>query len=130
MRFVIVVYLVAVGFLGPFCPKGSEAQMTGNLFPASEFVWGTYSNAYTVCYSNTVNRHLFSLVPVSQIFSFTPTAAQLTVRYIRVWTDNYHPFYATVTTGGVGTANPTVTTVQVSSIHAGKLYANIQILCG
>ncbi|XP_055537820.1 uncharacterized protein LOC129725727 [Wyeomyia smithii] len=106
-----------------------QSQSTGNLFPSSEYVWGTYSPTATTCYSNTVFRRSFSLVPVSQLFSFTPSTAQGTVRYIRVWTDNLWPFVATVTSGGVGTLTPTVTAVQVRSVHGGILYANIQILC-
>ncbi|XP_052567038.1 uncharacterized protein LOC128093613 [Culex pipiens pallens] len=103
---------------------GSEAQITSNFFPASEYTFGTYTPVLTPCFSSNVNRYAFSLFPTMQTFMFTPATA---IRYIRIWSENLVPFYANVLTGGVGTA--VATAIQVSSVHGGRLQANIQAYC-
>lgn len=53
---------------------GSEAQITSNFFPASEYTFGTYTPVLTPCFSNNVNRYAFSLFPIMQTFMFTPVS--------------------------------------------------------
>ncbi|XP_052565350.1 uncharacterized protein LOC128093262 [Culex pipiens pallens] len=87
--------------------------------PASEFTFGTYLPTLTPCYSTSVNKRIVTLGPISEIVGFTPPSA---VRYIRVWTDNLLPFYATF-------LSVFPVRIQLASIFGGKLNANVQIYC-
>ncbi|XP_039441779.1 uncharacterized protein LOC120422428 [Culex pipiens pallens] len=94
---------------------------------SSEYVYGSYLPNMTPCFSSSINRNAFSAVPVYQAFTFAQAAG--TVRYIRVWNDGSTPFSASVLAGGVGTAAAATTSILVSSLHGGKLSANILAMC-
>uniref|UniRef100_A0A182NGZ7 Farnesoic acid O-methyl transferase domain-containing protein n=1 Tax=Anopheles dirus TaxID=7168 RepID=A0A182NGZ7_9DIPT len=111
-----------------FAPCG-RAQ-TGTVFPGTEFTYGSYTSALTICYSNQINAQSIQHTPVTRVFTFLPTAAQMLVRYIIITSLNYKKFYVQIANGGIGTGNPLTTDIVVTSAHGGYLNVAVRIYCG
>uniref|UniRef100_A0A182WIE8 Uncharacterized protein n=1 Tax=Anopheles minimus TaxID=112268 RepID=A0A182WIE8_9DIPT len=103
---------------------------TGTFFPSTEFTYGAFMTAQTICYSNNINTQAIRLTPITRTFTFTPTTAQGGVRYIRITSPSLRKFYAQVVNGGVGTVNPIPTNIVVTSVHGGYLNVAVRIYCG
>uniref|UniRef100_A0A182KDU2 Uncharacterized protein n=1 Tax=Anopheles christyi TaxID=43041 RepID=A0A182KDU2_9DIPT len=117
-------FLAALSLLLP-----SVRAQTGTVYPATEFTYGSYTSALTICYSNTINSQSIRLTPITRTFSFTPTTLQNTVRYIQIMSPDLKKFYAQIGNGGIGTVNPVSTDIVVTSVHGGFLNVAVRIYC-
>uniref|UniRef100_A0A182PHR0 Uncharacterized protein n=1 Tax=Anopheles epiroticus TaxID=199890 RepID=A0A182PHR0_9DIPT len=91
--------------------------------------FGAYRSSQTVCFATSVSSNRDNILPAIRAVSFTPTAAQMTVSYIEVSTIGHSPIMATVVSGGVGSSNPTQTSILVNVQNGGSFQAVVKIYC-